>query len=151
MEYDDFSLSSNFEKMSKEYYEVLKNKGFVFVRLDGSKQERDNHIKEAYSSLIFAKNFYGQISYKFKNKFAGTITSLKNLTEFQITDFTRLYNLQSNQQEQKQNIPLSFDKIIKAESNVIKSLFNLLNFEDDHEKHTLLKNMINARLELLSN
>lgn len=149
MEYDDFSLTANFEKMSKEYHKALQEKGFVFVRLDEIQTEKEASSKQAYLSLMSAVDLYQKINYRFKNKFASTLNNLKNLTQFQIKDFEKMYPHAITQKKEQFKFP-SFDKIISVEATVLKNLFHLLDLEDEPQKHTLIKNMITSRLEILA-
>ena len=145
MDYDDFSLSSNFEKMASEYYSALEKKGFVFIRLDDAAKQKQRLAEKTLELLVQDFSMLSSIG-RFQTK---KINDLKNLTQEQINQMTNLYHLTKPQSTNKR--PANFESIISMEASVLKAFFELYNLEDDEAKHASIKSMINARLDLLAN
>lgn len=146
MEYDDFSLSENFERMASEYYKKLSTKGFVFLRLDNVQNEKLNLITKLITQLVYFKNMLSLLK-RFQSK---KILDLKNISEFQKNNLLKIYNVTLPKTNQKTDFP-NFENIISSEAKIIKLYFELLELEDDSEKHTTIKNMLSSRLDILAN
>lgn len=146
MEYDDFSLSENFEKMASEYYKVLNKKGFVFMRLDDSQREKLKLVTMTTQQLAYFENLLSSLK-RYQSK---KIIDLRSITEFQKNDLAKMYNIPLPKIHQKTDFP-NLENIISYEAKIIKSYFELLELEDDSEKHTTIKNMLSSRLDILAN
>ena len=78
------------------------------------------------------------------------LTKLKNENQSQIKQITNLYNLTNTNSQQKVS-GLGIEAVLANEANVLKSLIELLDLEDDEAKRLAVKNMLMARLDIISN
>ena len=146
MEYDDFSLSENFERMASEYYKALNSKGFVFMRFDDLQNEKLKLLTKTIQQLAYFEAMLTSLK-RYQSK---KIFDLKKLTEFQKNDLSKMYNITLPKTKQNLDFP-SLENIISFEAKIIKSYFELLELEDDNAKHITIKNMLSSRLDILAN
>lgn len=146
MEYDDFSLASNFEKLATEYYKALEKKGFVFIRLDENEKEKQILIDKIYTAMRILLTSLRKMPMQKSRLFSKLI----NLTEIQIGTLKETYNYKKEEIPQT-NMRMTIENLIGLEADILKKLFALYEIEDGENEHVLLKNMINERLGVFAN
>lgn len=145
MNYDDFSLSQNFENMAAEYHKTLQDKGFVFVRLDNTSAK--NFALKAAQEMAYMLAILTVASRNPLGRNA-LLMSLKNLSEIQLQSLIKLYCL--NPPKTPVAKSANFEIIVSCVASVLKALFDLYEHEDNTEKRILIKNMIDQQLDTLS-
>ena len=141
MDYQDDKCPEiqTYEEMAKAYSNSLKDKGFVFIRLDN----------EDYSFLlneVFDVLFKLRSSYRFLNGFLGSSDFL-SLTEKQIEELRKLFDFKKNHSFQlRTNKTKCLLNTISLEANLLLKL-NTLAQKSDYFKE--LSSIASERLLLL--
>lgn len=146
MEYNDFSLPQSWEGLAKAYSQSLKDKGFVFIRLNEN-QARKNHLAtQIFRALKNLENLYLLATKRMsKNQEIAALLAQSKETAKQIENF---YKVDKTEQKPKQNINFLVE-IFKQEVALIKALVELLDEEDNNQIRQFLKTATSSRLETL--
>jgi hypothetical protein len=155
MKYDDFSLPQNWENLARAYSENLKNKGFVFVKIDNEQNKKFDFVKTCHELLEKVLHLYKQIGKKVKAAQGEQINKLLYLTENSIKQlegfYPNVFNLQNSNTHNSFNMFNFLPLLISLEAKIIRNTLLLLEQEDDMEKHIVIKTNLLSRLELLEN
>jgi len=144
MEYDDFLLAEDYSQIAKAYYQNMKRKGYVFVRLDDQSQKRKECAQGLVDTLTLAANDYKKIMPYLKAGERQFLSSLSSLTGAQCESLKRTYDLTNQNTCQKKDIK----KIVSNEAQILWDMLELLFLEQD-ENFAIIKNMIFERLQVL--
>lgn len=144
MEYDDFLLSQDYEQIAKAYFENMKEKGYVFVRLDDQGQKRKECAQRLFDTLTLATCDYKKIMPYLKLTEKQFLNQLFSLTQAQCQSLKRMYGVESQNLCQKSNVK----KVVSNEAKILCDMLELLFLEQD-ENFAIIKNMIFERLQIL--
>lgn len=150
MEYDDFSLPQSFEKMAQEYHKTLKDKGFVFYRLDENEKAKQQKAQDCVKALSIVLHSYQLLQRKVRlPQLNKTLNKVIDLTELQIKKLNKMFGLESEVfKASTSNIYTLASQTVSQEASALKSLLNLCK-EEDGENKIVLKSMLDDRLTIL--
>lgn len=143
MEYNDEQIltASDYENMARAYASTLKNRGFIIVQVDNDKQKEE--IAEIFNNLYKIKSCLFSLG-----GFMNT-SQFFSLNERQLKKLIALFDY-------NQDLPIErpprdktkcFLTFLSTEFLLIKNLISLI---DKTNYESQLKDIINARLSLLS-
>lgn len=145
MEYNDFNIMADYENMAKEYYSHMKNKGYVFMRIDDTKQEKFTLVNEILDIMNNILSGYKSIEVFLKKSEKEFLNRLYYLTQSQFNNLKDLYNKNVQYNIIKgQNVK----KVISKEALLLEKLLKLMLLEED-DNFVIIKNMIFERLKIL--
>ncbi len=144
MEYDDFLLAEDYSQIAKAYFQNMKEKGYVFVRLDDQEQKRKEYAQRLVDTLTLTTNDYKKIMPYLKLAEKQFLNQLFSLTQAQCESLKRMYDVQSQNLCQKKDIK----KVVSNEAKILCDMLELLFLEQD-ENFAIIKNMIFERLQIL--
>lgn len=150
MNYNDFSLPQNWQTIAKAYGESLKDKGFVFIRLDENQNKKNQIASTCHTSLSNLEIFYKQALRRTNQKQAQAINKLSLLSQELAKQLDSFYTIKK--ENVSQNLSNNFNfliNIFKNETSLIKQLMLLLDEEDNKELRQFLKTSLTSRLETL--
>lgn len=150
MEYDDFSLPQSFEKMAQEYHKTLKDKGFIFYRLDENEKAKKQKAQDCVKALSAVLHSYQLLQRKVRlPQIAKTLNKMVDLTELQINKLNKMFGLDRQTfKASTSNIYTLASDAISQEASALKNLLNLCE-EEDGENRIVLKSMLDDRLTIL--
>ena len=132
--------------MAKAYYAQMKERGFVFVRLDDVKDEILQKAEEICHQFLCiidgCEKNKRYISNTFGNK---KISSLITLSKNQLDLVCQTYAVQNN----KKSTPYFGvkDDLFRCECKLYKALFELYNLEENKSKRDVISKILNDRLD----
>ncbi len=150
MNYNDFSLPQSWENLAKAYSKSLKDKGFVFIRLDENQTRKNQIASTCFFVLNNLEGFYKQALRRNNQSQNQAINKLVLLGEELAKQLEKYYKLESPNEPQKNKGGFNFLlNLFKSETKLIKSLVLLLDEEDNNEIRQFVKTNLNSRLETL--
>lgn len=145
MEYDDNAISNQYEKMARAYFGQLKDKGFVFMRLDNNQGEVKKLAEKTVACMLEMLSGYTKIEPYLKKNEKDFLNRLYFLTTNQISVLQRIFDLNKRAEQVTRQ---SIRKIVSKEAMLLEHLFNLLLLVED-DNFVIIKNIIFERLKLL--